>query len=158
MYWCERWLGFPDLWSGQKPWWNWYLTLVVNFGEVRRAQLAKSRVLTSIMLGLLGSFKVCSDAKERMWCGKQREANAPIQSLLKLQPWFLSLRWKSCLLAEMRPWCLSLQRKTCPWTEHIYIYYKDDNTIIMHDITWKNNEQGINYYLDKIIHFHSSIY
>ena len=22
----EGWLGFPDLWSGQKPWWNWYLT------------------------------------------------------------------------------------------------------------------------------------
>ena len=36
----EGWLEFPDLWSGQKPWWNWYLTSVVNFGEVRRAQLA----------------------------------------------------------------------------------------------------------------------
>ena len=28
----EGWLGFADLWSGQKPWWNWYLTPVVNFG------------------------------------------------------------------------------------------------------------------------------
>ena len=27
---------------------------------------------------------------------KQREATAPIQSLVKLQPWFLSLRWKTC--------------------------------------------------------------
>ena len=27
----------------------------------------------------------------------QREAIAPIQSLVKLQPWFLSLRWKACL-------------------------------------------------------------
>ena len=42
---------------------------------------------------LLRSFEVCSDAKERVRCGKQREATAPIQSLVKLQPWFLSLQW-----------------------------------------------------------------
>ena len=30
-------------------------------------------------------------------CGKQREATAPIQFLVKVQPWFLSLRWKICL-------------------------------------------------------------
>ena len=34
-------------------------------------------------------------------CGKQREATAPIQSLVKLQPW-----------------CLSLQGTTYPWAEH----------------------------------------
>ena len=27
----EGWLGCPDLWSGQKPWWNWYLTLCGEF-------------------------------------------------------------------------------------------------------------------------------
>ena len=37
----EGWLGFQDLRSGQKPWWNWCLTPVVNFGEVRRAQLGQ---------------------------------------------------------------------------------------------------------------------
>ena len=31
IYGGEGWLGFPDLWSGQKPWWNRYLTPVVNF-------------------------------------------------------------------------------------------------------------------------------
>ena len=30
-------------------------------------------------------------------CGKQQEATAPIQSLVKRQPWFLSLRWKTYL-------------------------------------------------------------
>ena len=30
-------LRFPDLSSVQKPWWNWYLTPVVHFGQVRRA-------------------------------------------------------------------------------------------------------------------------
>ena len=44
---------------------------------------------------LFRSLKVCSDAKERVGCGKQREATAPIKSLLKLQPWFLNLRWKT---------------------------------------------------------------
>ena len=55
--WGEEWLGFPDLWSGQKPWWNWYLTTVVNFGEVWRAQLAKSILLTSLLVPL-GSFQI----------------------------------------------------------------------------------------------------
>ena len=38
-----------------------------------------------------------SDAKERVECGKQREGTAPIQSLVKLLPWFLSFWWKTCL-------------------------------------------------------------
>ena len=53
----KGWLGFFNLWSGQKPWWNWYLTPVVNFCEVQRAQLAKSILLAS-MLGPLGSVQM----------------------------------------------------------------------------------------------------
>ena len=52
---------------------------MVNFGEVRRAQLAKSTLLTCT-LGPLGSFqtwKVCSDAKERVGCGKLRHLLIP---------------------------------------------------------------------------------
>ena len=64
----EGWLGFPDLCSGQKSWWNWYLTPVVNFGEVRRAQLAKSNLLTSSLVPL-GSLKVFQMLK-REWGAK----------------------------------------------------------------------------------------
>ena len=39
-------------------------------------------------------------------------------SLVKLQPRFLSLQWKTSLWAELQPWCLSLQWRTCPWAEH----------------------------------------
>ena len=46
---------------------------------------------------LFRSFKVCLGVEERVGCGKQREATALIQSLVKLQPWFLRLRWKTCL-------------------------------------------------------------
>ena len=86
-------------------------TSAVNFGEVRRAQLAKSTLLTSMMVpwDFFRSLKVCSGAKERVGCGKQREATAPIQSLVKLQPWFLSLRWKTCLQAELQRKLLRLQ-------------------------------------------------
>ena len=56
-------------------------------------------------------FKVCSDAKERVGCWKQREATAHIQSLVKLQPRFLRLQWR-----------------ICPWVEHsdddyLYTYH-----------------------------------
>ena len=72
-----------QIWS--KTWWNWYLTPVVNFSEVQRAQFAKSTLLIFTLV-LLGSFKVCSDAKERVACRKHQEATAPILSLVKLQP------------------------------------------------------------------------
>ena len=44
------------------------------------AQLAKSTLLTStpVPWDLFRSFKVCSDAKERVGCRKQREATVPI--------------------------------------------------------------------------------
>ena len=47
---------------------------MVNFRKVRRAQLAKSTLLTSgwCPWDLFGSFKVCSDAKERVGCGKEQ--------------------------------------------------------------------------------------
>ena len=64
---------------------------VVNFSDVRRAQLAKSTLITSTVMPL-GSFQIflgLFDSKQRVECGMQREASVPIQSLVKLQPWFL---------------------------------------------------------------------
>ena len=53
---------------------------VVNFGEVRRAQLVKSTLLASTMVPLeyFQIFKDCSDAEESVRCEKQRKATAPI--------------------------------------------------------------------------------
>ena len=56
---------------------------VVNFGEVRTAQLANPSLSSPPSWwpwDLFRYFKVCSDAKQRVGCGKQREATAPIQS------------------------------------------------------------------------------
>ena len=55
------------------------LTPVVNFGEVRKAQLAKSTLLTSSLVPL-GSFQICLDVKEGVECGREREATVPIHT------------------------------------------------------------------------------
>ena len=78
---------------------------MVNFYEVRTAQLCKFTLLTST-LGSFRSFRVCLGARER-----ERERESGVRkatgsyrtytSLVKLQSWFLSLWWK-----------------TCPWAEH----------------------------------------
>ena len=86
----------------------------MNFGEVLGAQLAKSTLLTSTLvpLDLLKSFKVCSDGKERVGCGKAREDTIPCipgitadfvpefavddLPLAELQPRFLRLQWRTC--------------------------------------------------------------
>ena len=83
---------------GQKPWWNWFLAPVVNFGEVRRAKLAKCALLTYTWCpwDLFRSFKVCSYVK-RLWGA---ESYCTYSSLVKLQPWFLSLQGKICPSAE----------------------------------------------------------
>ena len=39
-------------------------------------------------------------------------------SLVKLQPWFLSLQFKTYLWTELQHWFLRLQWKSCPWTKH----------------------------------------
>ena len=53
---------------------------VVNFCAIRKAQLAKplSSPPCWCPLNLFRSFKVCSYTKDRVRCGKQREATAPI--------------------------------------------------------------------------------
>ena len=83
--------------SGSLIWSKTLMELIFNpCGEFRRAQSAKSSFLTSSLVPV-GSFQFSSDAKERVGCGKQREATAPIKSLAKLQPRFLSLWWKTWL-------------------------------------------------------------
>ena len=111
IYGGEGWFGFPNIWSGQKSLWKWYLTPVVNFGEVRRAQLAKSTPHLHVGApGSFRSFKVCSDAEVRVGCGKQPPYSIPGKTAAlvpefevedvpsaELEPWFLILWWKTFL-------------------------------------------------------------
>ena len=76
---------------------------------------------------------------KRAGCGKKREVTAPISSLVKLEPWFLSLRWKTCLWALLQPWCLNLQIGTCPWAEHSNGDDDDENNCITGYSIWSRN-------------------
>ena len=97
---------------------------MVNFGEVRRAQLVKSTLLTSTMVprDLFRSFKVCLDAKERERVRKETRNYPTYSSLVQLQAWFLSCGGR-LPLNRTAARCLGLQRKICPCAEH----YDDDD-------------------------------
>ena len=100
-------LFYSDTWgrrvvgiSGSLIWSKTLMELIFNpCGEFRwSSEGPVSQIHSShLYAGAPGIFSVCSDAKERVGCGNQREAIAPIQSLVELQPWFLSLWWKTCL-------------------------------------------------------------
>ena len=78
------------------------------------------------------SFKVCSDAKESVGWGKQRQTTVAHQSLVKLQPWFLSFAVEDQPSAELR-----LQWMSCPWAEHSDD--EDDDYAILDLIHDRNN-------------------
>ena len=56
--------GISGSLTGQKLWWNRYLTPVVNFGEVPRAQLAKSTLLTFSLMPLFIPIKTATSVAE----------------------------------------------------------------------------------------------
>ena len=109
-------MGFLDLWCGQKPWWKWYLTSVVNFGEVWRAQLAKSTLLTSmsVPLGSLRSVEIL----KREWDAESNR-KLPLLFIYGITvALVLEFAVEDLPSAELQPWFLYLQWKTCPWAEH----------------------------------------
>ena len=81
-------IGISDLW------WNWYLTPVMNFSEVQRTQLAKSTLISTLVP--LGSIQML----RREWGAG---SYFTYLSLVKRQPCFLSLQWKTCLRQTCSP-------------------------------------------------------
>ena len=77
----------------------------MKFGEVRWAQLAKPTLLVSTMVAwdLFRSFKVCPDAKERVGCGKEREATAPIHKSAIFVPKFAVENLPLSITAALAP-------------------------------------------------------
>ena len=84
---------------------------VVNFGEVRRAQLAKFTLLTFRLMPLTSFSDLLSSVQmlKREWVRRATGSYRTYLSLVKLEPWFLSLQWKACLWARLQPWFLHLQ-------------------------------------------------
>ena len=96
-----------------------YLSPIVNFGKVRRAQVAKSTLFTSTLVPL-ESFQIFLRSVQMLKREWGAESNGKLPNLFILSETatcFLSLRRKTCLWADLQPWCLSSQWKNCPWAE-----------------------------------------
>ena len=72
---------------------------IVNFGEVRRAQLAKTHS-PHLLVGAPGTFSDLLGSVQMLKREWGAESYRTYSSLVKLQPRFLSLRWKTCLWEE----------------------------------------------------------
>ena len=70
-----------------------YISLYSPEGPVSQNHTPHFHVAPGIFSNLLRSVQML----KIVVCGKQQKATAPIQSLVKLQSWLLSLRWKTCL-------------------------------------------------------------
>ena len=79
-------------------------TPVVNFGDVRRAQLAKSTLLTCT----LGSMESVQMLK-REWGAESNEKLPYLFIPSKTAPLVPEFAVENLLSAELQPWCLSLQ-------------------------------------------------
>ena len=116
----EGWQGFPDLWSGKKT----LMELIFNrCGEFRWSPEGPVSQIHSPHLNV-GASGIFSDLLSLFRCWREsvvRKATVSYRTysfLVKLQPWFLILWWKTCLWADLQSWFLRLKWRTCPWAEH----------------------------------------
>ena len=114
-------IGISGSLSGQKPWCNWYLTPVVNFGELETGVLKAT-----------GSYRTYS-------------------SPVKLQPWFLSLRWKTWLLDRTAALIPEFAVKDLPLDRIlIYIY---ERRVIEISGSLSGQKPWCNWYLTPVVNF-----
>ena len=121
-----------------------------NFGEVRRPQLAKYTVSPPRWgpWDLFRPFKVFSLLKREL--GAENNGKLPhihLKLNCNLGSWVCGGRSAFGQNCSLGAWPCS-ERPALGQNTYIYIYiyihYMNDITIIMDDITWKNQEQGIN--------------
>ena len=121
----EGWLGFPDLWSGQKPCWNWYYP----WGQFRWSPEGPVSQIHSphLHVGVPGIFSDLLRSVQMLKREWSTESNGKLPHLFirsktaTLVPEFavedLSLGRSAALV-------LGLQWKTCPWAEHSRMIYE----------------------------------
>ena len=142
--------------SGSLIWSKTMMELIFNpCGEFRCSSEGLVSQIHSPYL-LVGAPGIFSDLlRSVQMLKRERESGArkatgsyrTCSSLVKLHPWFLSLQWKTWLLAELQPWCLCLQRRTCPWAWHWWWWWwcicnmHDINSM---DISLTIRNKGIN--------------
>ena len=101
--------------SGSLIWSKTLMKLIFNpYGEFRWSPEGPVSQMHSPHL-LVGAPGIFSDLLrfvemiKREWGAESNEKLPHLFNLVKLQPRFLSLQWKSWIWAELQPWCRSLQ-------------------------------------------------
>ena len=124
--WGRRVIGI----SGSLIWWKTLMELIFNpCGEFQWSPEGPvSQIHSPHLVGAPGIFSDLSRfvlmlKRERVVL-KATGSYSTYSSLVKLQPRFLNLQWKTWIWAELQPWCLSLQCRTFPWAEH-WLWYFD---------------------------------
>ena len=126
----EGWLGFLDLWSGQKPWWNRYLTPVVNFGEVQRITRVLNNSLNIKIRNIYIYIYIYIHTYIYIYCRKKLVIPGKTAALfpeftVELQPRFLYSLWR-----------------TCPWAENFDDGYSEKSVCALRLHGWSVNFYG----------------
>ena len=105
--------------SGSLIWSKTLMELIFNpYGEFQLGPEGPVSQIHSLHLhdGTPGIFSDLLRSVQTLKTSGVRKATGSYciySSLVKLQTWFLSLRLKTCLWAELQSWCLSFQWNTC---------------------------------------------
>ena len=115
----KRWLGFPELWSGQKPKWNWYNPC----GEFWWSPEDPVSQIHSphLHIGAPGIFSDLVRSVQMLKTEWGAESNGKLLHLFipgKTAALVPESVIEDLLLVELHPWFLRLQWRTCSWAEH----------------------------------------
>ena len=110
--------------SGSLIWSKTLMELMFNpYGEFRwSTEVSVSQIHSPhLLVGAPGNFSDLLRSVQmlkREGCGNQREATAPIKSLVKTAAFVPEFAVEDLLSAELQPRFLRLQWRTCLWAEH----------------------------------------
>ena len=88
-----------------------------------------SQIHSHLLVGAPGLFSDLLRSVQMLKREWGKESNGKLLLLFipsKTAAWFLSLRWKTCLWAELQHWCMNLQWKICNWAE-----LSDDDCLLL---------------------------
>ena len=111
LHWGRRVIGI----SGSLIWSKTLMELIFNpYGEFHLSSECPVSQIHSPHLqdgtpGIFSDLLRSVQTLKRSGVRKATGSYCIYSSLVKLQPWFLSSRLKTCLWAELQPWCLSFQ-------------------------------------------------
>ena len=124
----EGWLGFPDLWSGQK-----LMELIFNScGEfLWSPECPVSQILSPQLHvgapGIFSDFLRSVQMLKRLWGAESNGSYRTYSNSGKSATLIPEFAMEDLPSTKLQPWFLHLQWRTCPWAEHS----EDDRAVNM---------------------------